>query len=31
MPALIDEVRGTGARIKLISDGDLSAAISCAV
>jgi fructose-1,6-bisphosphatase II len=28
---LIDEVRGTGARIKLISDGDLSAAISCAV
>jgi len=29
--ALIDEVRGTGARIKLISDGDLSAAISCAV
>jgi fructose-1,6-bisphosphatase class II len=29
--ALIGEVRGTGARIKLISDGDLSAAISCAV
>jgi fructose-1,6-bisphosphatase II len=29
--ALIEEVRGTGARIKLISDGDLSAAISCAV
>ncbi len=29
--ALIDEVRRTGARIKLISDGDLSAAISCAV
>jgi len=29
--ALIDEVRVTGARIKLISDGDLSAAISCAV
>ena len=29
--ALIDEVRGAGARIKLISDGDLSAAISCAV
>ncbi len=29
--ALIDQVRGTGARIKLISDGDLSAAISCAV
>ena len=29
--ALIKEVRGTGARIKLISDGDLSAAISCAV
>ena len=29
--ALIDEVRLTGARIKLISDGDLSAAISCAV
>ena len=28
---LIDEVRSTGARIKLISDGDLSAAISCAV
>jgi fructose-1,6-bisphosphatase II len=28
---LIDEVRRTGARIKLISDGDLSAAISCAV
>jgi fructose-1,6-bisphosphatase II len=28
---LIDELRGTGARIKLISDGDLSAAISCAV
>ena len=25
------EVRATGARIKLISDGDLSAAISCAV
>ncbi|MFN8520367.1 MAG: class II fructose-bisphosphatase [Chloroflexota bacterium] len=29
--ALIAEVRETGARIKLISDGDLSAAISCAV
>jgi fructose-1,6-bisphosphatase II len=29
--ALISEVRSTGARIKLISDGDLSAAISCAV
>ena len=29
--ALIEEVRGTGARIKLITDGDLSAAISCAV
>ncbi len=29
--ALIAEVRGTGARIKLISDGDVSAAISCAV
>jgi fructose-1,6-bisphosphatase II len=29
--ALIDEIRGAGARIKLISDGDLSAAISCAV
>jgi fructose-1,6-bisphosphatase II len=29
--ALIGEVRATGARIKLISDGDLSAAISCAV
>jgi fructose-1,6-bisphosphatase II len=29
--ALISEVRGTGARIKLISDGDVSAAISCAV
>ena len=29
--ALIDEVRTAGARIKLISDGDLSAAISCAV
>jgi fructose-1,6-bisphosphatase II len=28
---LIAELRGTGARIKLISDGDLSAAISCAV
>jgi fructose-1,6-bisphosphatase II len=28
---LIAEVRTTGARIKLISDGDLSAAISCAV
>jgi fructose-1,6-bisphosphatase II len=28
---LIDEIRATGARIKLISDGDLSAAISCAV
>ena len=27
----IDEVRAAGARIKLISDGDLSAAISCAV
>jgi fructose-1,6-bisphosphatase II len=29
--ALIAEVRGTGARIKLITDGDLPAAISCAV
>lgn len=29
--ALIAEVRSTGARIKLIGDGDLSAAISCAV
>ncbi len=29
--SLIGEIRGTGARIKLISDGDLSAAISCAV
>ena len=29
--ALIAEVRAAGARIKLISDGDLSAAISCAV
>jgi len=28
---LVDEIRATGARIKLISDGDLSAAISCAV
>ncbi len=28
---LIAEVRSTGARIKLISDGDVSAAISCAV
>jgi fructose-1,6-bisphosphatase II len=28
---LIGEVRESGARIKLISDGDLSAAISCAV
>jgi fructose-1,6-bisphosphatase II len=28
---LIEELRGAGARIKLISDGDLSAAISCAV
>ena len=28
---LIEEVRATGARIKLISDGDLSGAISCAV
>ena len=28
---LIAAVRGTGARIKLITDGDLSAAISCAV
>ncbi len=28
---LIEEVREAGARIKLISDGDLSAAISCAV
>ena len=28
---LIAEVRGAGARIKLISDGDLSAASSCAV
>jgi len=27
---LIEEVRSAGARIKLISDGDLSAAISCA-
>ena len=29
--ALIAEVRAAGARIKLIGDGDLSAAISCAV
>ncbi len=29
--SLIDEVREAGARIKLITDGDLSAAISCAV
>jgi fructose-1,6-bisphosphatase II len=29
--ALIAEVRSAGARIKLISDGDLSGAISCAV
>ncbi len=29
--ALIEGVRAAGARIKLISDGDLSAAISCAV
>ena len=29
--ALIEEVREAGARIKLITDGDLSAAISCAV
>ncbi len=29
--ALIEEIREAGARIKLISDGDLSAAISCAV
>ena len=29
--ALIQEVREAGARIKLITDGDLSAAISCAV
>jgi fructose-1,6-bisphosphatase II len=29
--ALIAELRDTGARIKLITDGDLSAAISCAV
>jgi fructose-1,6-bisphosphatase II len=28
---LISEVRSTGARIKLISDGDVSAAIACAV
>ena len=28
---LIDDIRAAGARIKLISDGDLSAAISCAV
>jgi fructose-1,6-bisphosphatase II len=28
---LISEIRAAGARIKLISDGDLSAAISCAV
>jgi fructose-1,6-bisphosphatase II len=28
---LIDEVRAAGARIKLITDGDLSGAISCAV
>jgi fructose-1,6-bisphosphatase II len=29
--SLIEEVRSSGARIKLISDGDLSGAISCAV
>jgi fructose-1,6-bisphosphatase II len=29
--SLIEEVRSAGARIKLISDGDLSGAISCAV
>ncbi len=29
--ALISQIRETGARIKLISDGDLSGAISCAV
>jgi len=29
--ALIDVLRSAGARIKLISDGDLSAAVSCAV
>jgi fructose-1,6-bisphosphatase II len=29
--SLIEELRAAGARIKLISDGDLSAAISCAV
>jgi fructose-1,6-bisphosphatase II len=29
--ALIEEVRAAGARIKLISDGDLSAALRCAV
>ncbi|CAN5214755.1 class II fructose-bisphosphatase [soil metagenome] len=28
---LIEDIRAAGARIKLISDGDLSAAISCAV
>jgi fructose-1,6-bisphosphatase II len=28
---LIETIRGAGARIKLISDGDLSAAVSCAV
>ncbi len=28
---LIDDIRAAGARIKLITDGDLSAAISCAV
>ena len=28
---LIEDIRETGARIKLISDGDLSAAVSCAV
>jgi fructose-1,6-bisphosphatase II len=28
---LVEEVRATGARIKLITDGDLSAAIACAV
>ncbi|HEX5467036.1 MAG TPA: class II fructose-bisphosphatase [Candidatus Limnocylindrales bacterium] len=28
---LVEQVRAAGARIKLISDGDLSAAISCAV
>ena len=28
---LVEEVRATGARIKLITDGDLSAAVACAV